>query len=158
MPGAPSSFLLLVVRPGAPSSVLAPKVGAGDSLYSLRHRLFRGRSLRKDFYMTVTYVSHSVVPQQSRTQQSGALNLESLNTKEMFWWRGELPLRSAHTIHLVPRFIMVYSNTTDMLARSRHSASIHGSPHRSAGRLSGHSARKPVSLREGFGWSTHISS
>ena len=28
MPGAPSSFLLLVVRPGAPSSVLAPSSGA----------------------------------------------------------------------------------------------------------------------------------
>ena len=30
MPGAPSSFLLLVVRPGAPSSVLAPRVVRGD--------------------------------------------------------------------------------------------------------------------------------
>ena len=26
MPGAPSSFLFLVVRPGAPSSVLAPNI------------------------------------------------------------------------------------------------------------------------------------
>ena len=29
MPFVPSSFLLLVVRPGAPSSVLAPRLGEG---------------------------------------------------------------------------------------------------------------------------------
>ena len=30
MPFVPSSFLLLVVRPGAPSSVLAPTFGCGN--------------------------------------------------------------------------------------------------------------------------------
>ena len=37
MPGAPSSFLLLVVRPGAPSSVLATRLEETSGIFLEQH-------------------------------------------------------------------------------------------------------------------------
>ena len=47
-PGAPSSFLLLVARPGAPSSVLAPSsTFALDTPSDSRSSLLQGSSVRR---------------------------------------------------------------------------------------------------------------